>query len=155
GYSLDREKTYIATLKAFPDNLYVETAYHFQRGAVRPGGLDSILGGGSSTLADPRSIPIRVNFNLFPIEDNGYRPRLADPRVGYFYTEYQDFTDDGKDSQMLRYILRWDVEKKDPKAAMSPPKKPIVFWIENAIPTEYRAAVRDGLLMWNKAFEKI
>ena len=34
-----------------------------------------------------------------------------------------------------------------------------VFWdserADNAIPSEYRPAVADGLLMWNRAFEKV
>jgi hypothetical protein len=35
------------------------------------------------------------------------------------------------------------------------PKKRIVFWIENTVPHEYRAYVREGILEWNKAFAKI
>ena len=31
---------------------------------------------------------------------------------------------------------------------------PIVFWIEKTVPYKYRAAVREGILEWNKAFEK-
>lgn len=151
GYSLDKEKTFLQTFKVFPDNLYVETAYHFFRGGSSSFG--ATLAGGS--LADARSLPLRVNFNLFALDNKGYRPRLADPRVGYFYTEFQDFTDDGKDTQMVRYILRWDLEKQDPTAKLSAPKKPIVFWLDNAIPTEYRDSVRDGILMWNKSFQKI
>jgi hypothetical protein len=38
---------------------------------------------------------------------------------------------------------------------MSAPKKPIVFWLENTIPVKYRPAIRDGVLMWNRAFERI
>src|SRR5262249_30573793 len=34
-------------------------------------------------------------------------------------------------------------------------KKKIVFWIEKSVPDEYRAYVREGILEWNKAFEKI
>src|SRR5262249_58398491 len=34
-------------------------------------------------------------------------------------------------------------------------KKKIVFWIEKSVPDEYRASVREGILEWNKAFEKI
>ncbi len=145
GYTLDREKTYVASIKSFPENLVVETAYHFT-GNGR---------GGEDTLADPRSLPFRVVYTLFALPDNGYRPRLADPRVGYFTTDHQDFTVDGRDDEMVHYILRWQMEKADPKAALSPPKKPIVFWLDNAIPTEYRDAVRDGILYWNKAFLKL
>jgi hypothetical protein len=77
-----------------------------------------------------------------------------DPRVGYFVTQYDDFTREQED-QTRRYILRWHLEKADPNAELSPPKEPIVFWLDNAIPHEYRDAVREGLLEWNKAFEKI
>ncbi len=150
SYALDREKTLLQSVKSFPENFCVETSYHFLRG-----GPPAAVFGRSTTLADPRSVPLRVQFNLFPLKNNGYQPRLADPRVGYFYTEFQDFTDDGRDTQMTRYIYRWNVEKADPKAPLSSPKKPITFWLDNAIPTEYRAAVRDGLLMWNAAFAKI
>src|SRR5579884_330425 len=151
GYSVDREKTYLAQLKNFPDNMVVETAYHFTGGGGRMGGFSL----GAETLADPRSIPLNVYFNLFPLPENGYRPRLADPRVGYFTTDVMDFSDDSQDEPIVRYVLRWPMEKADPKAALSPPKKPIVFWLDNAIPLEYRDAVRDGILFWNKAFEKV
>ena len=151
AYSLDREKTLLHRVKMLPENLSVQTAYHFTRGTAGPGGFFS----GSSTTADPRSLPLTVEYNLFALKEAGFRPRLADPRVGYFYTETQDFTDDGKENQIVRYILRWNLEKADPKAALSPPKKPITFWIDNATPKEYRQAIREGLLLWNKAFEKV
>lgn len=155
GYTMDREKTYVASLKVFPENIAVESNYHFTRSGGSPPtyGLRGLTG--MSVLADPRSIPLKINYLLFPLPDNGYRPRLADPRVGYFTVDHQDFTRDGKSDPITRYITRWHLEKADPKAALSPPKKPIVFWLDNAIPTEYRDAVRDGLLYWNKAFEKI
>lgn len=53
------------------------------------------------------------------------------------------------------YINRWHLVKKDPSAELSEPVEPIVFWIDNAIPYEYRDAVRDGILEWNKAYEAI
>jgi hypothetical protein len=42
-----------------------------------------------------------------------------------------------------------------PDSLLSPPKEPIVFWLENTIPVEYRPYVANGVLLWNKAFEKI
>ena len=36
---------------------------------------------------------------------------------------------------------------------VSEPKKPIVYWLENTIPHEFRDAVREGILAWNEAFE--
>lgn len=157
SYSIDREKTVYNQVKVFPNNLFVQTAYHFTGSPSRGGGLAGLLGGllGGANLADPRSLPITVNYNLWELPvDNGYRPRYYDPRVGYFTTEFLDMNNEVPD-QTKRYILRWHLEKADPNAPLSPPKQPIVFWLDNAIPHEYRDAVREGILEWNKAFEKI
>ncbi len=54
----------------------------------------------------------------------------------------------------MRYINRWDLRKADPSAELSPPVKPIIFWLEKTIPFVYRKPIRDGILEWNKAFEK-
>ena len=152
NYSLDREKTFISALKNFPENLVVETAYHYMGGrAVPHSGFDT-----PSVQADLRSIPFKVVYNVFALPtNNGYRPRLADPRVGYFTSDYMDVSNDSVADTTVRLIQRWHVEKADPKAKMSPPKKPIVFWLDNAIPLEYREAVSQGILNWNKAFERI
>ncbi len=157
NYSIDREKTVYTQVKAFPNNLFIQTAYHLTGGQQRGGGLGAILGGilGGANLADPRSLPITVNYNLWELPtNNGYRPRYYDPRVGYFTTELIDIANEAPD-QTKRYILRWHLEKADPNAELSPPKEPIVFWLDNAIPHEYRDAIREGILEWNKAFEKI
>ncbi len=156
AYAIDREKTVISAIKNFPSNLVVQTSYHLVRAGGGGGGASLAIPGMSSgaPLADPRSLPLDITYNLFFLPENGYRPRLADPRVGYFVTEFQDFTQD-KDDQITRYILRWHLEKADPDAPLSAPKEPIVFWLDNAIPTEYRDAVREGILWWNKAFERI
>src|SRR5262249_52941423 len=79
----------------------------------------------------------------------------ADPRVGHFETEVWNFSNDAKFTARTHYVNRWRLEKKDPDAALSEPKEPIVFWIDRNVPEKYRPAVRDGILEWNKAFEKI
>ncbi len=155
GYILDREKTYLEQIKSFPENLVVQTYYHFMKGGGGQGGIGALFGGGEDVSADHRSLPFKVVYTLFPLPEKGYRPRLADSRIGYFLTDYQDFNITDKSDTKVRYIYRWDLQKKDPKAAMSEPVQPIVFWLDNAIPVDYRDAVRNGLLFWNKAFEKI
>ena len=146
SYRLDSNKSYLGTAKAFPLNVEVESVYGF-----------SALGGeqtNTPTIPDSRALTIRVHYSFSQLpENNGYRPRLADDRVGYFTTAYQDFSDNRRDL-FVRYINRWHIEKQNPSAPLSLPKKPIVFWIENTVPLEYRDAIREGVLMWNKAFEK-
>ena len=55
----------------------------------------------------------------------------------------------------MRMINRWRLEKADPSAKLSPPKKQIIWYIEDTVPEEYRPYVQEGILEWNKAFEKI
>ena len=157
SYIIDHSKTYVTLLKNFPKDLLVETHYNFNKvGRVGSGGLAALLSGSGQTLADDRSFPVTVDYTVFPLPtDNGYMPRLADPRIGYFQVEHQDMDDDSKSDQSIHYIYRWHIVKADPKAALSKPVKPIVFWLDNAIPIRYRTPVREALLFWNRAFEKI
>ena len=85
----------------------------------------------------------------------GYRPRKADERVGYFTTSYRDLGQFKDPETMVRYINRWHLEKADRSLKTSPPKNPIVFYIEHTTPVRYRRWVREGLLFWNSAFEKV
>jgi len=103
---------------------------------------------------DPRSLFLgyRYDFAQLPVP---MTPRIADERVGYFTTSHVDFSDDLKPVPTVHYINRWRLEKKDPNAALSEPVKPIVYWLDKNIPIKYRKAVTDGILEWNKAFERI
>ncbi len=85
----------------------------------------------------------------------GYKPRKADQRIGYFTTGYSDYGQYEGDDTQVRYINRWNLEKSDPKLKMSPPKQPIVFYIEHTTPIRYRRWVREGVLYWNQAFEQV
>ena len=38
---------------------------------------------------------------------------------------------------------------------ISEPKQPIVFWLDRNIPVKYREPIKEGILEWNKAFERI
>jgi len=90
-----------------------------------------------------------------PKKNKSYKPRRADERIGYFTTSYTDFGKFKEDETRVRYINRWHLEKADPKLKLSPPKKPIVFYVEHTTPIRYRRWVREGIEVWNKAFEKV
>ncbi|MBC5796656.1 zinc-dependent metalloprotease [Sphaerospermopsis sp. LEGE 00249] len=139
--SASPEQAYFGNAKVFPHNLEVQSIFNFT-GA----------GGNLSVLADSRGFTLKLHYSISQLPNNNYQPRLADERVGYFITAYQDLSRDDRHDNFVRYINRWNLEKQDPKAEISPPKKPIVFWIDNAVPLEYRDAIRAGVLMWNQAF---
>jgi hypothetical protein len=85
----------------------------------------------------------------------GFRPREADTRVGYFTTTYRDLGQFDWDDVNMRYINRWHIEKADKKLKMSPPKEPIVYYVEHTVPVRYRRWVREGVEYWNEAYRKI
>jgi hypothetical protein len=154
GYSQNSDLSYLGDLKAFPENLELETVLGFSGGgATDP--LSQLLFGGFSSLPDPRGFSLRVRYSLSLLPNNpAFEPRPADERVGYFITAFRSPAQSRTSDGFVRYINRWHLEKRDPNATLSPPKEPIVFWIENAVPQEYRQAIWEGIELWNQAFEQ-
>ena len=107
-----------------------------------------------TTLPDARSLFLGYTYNFAQLPEP-MPARRADPRVGHFESQVWDFSTDTNFTPRTHYVNRWRLEKKDPDAALSEPKQPIVFWIDRTVPEKYRPAVRAGILEWNKAFEKI
>ncbi len=103
-----------------------------------------------------RGTLITLAYSVSLLPKSSYRPRVADDRIGYFTTVLKDFSEDNKDDRRLvRYVNRWHLEKADKKLPMSAPKQPIEFYIEKTVPVRFRRAVEEGILEWNKAFEKV
>ncbi|QLE47783.1 DUF5117 domain-containing protein [Nostoc sp. C057] len=144
-YHLDAHKSYFGDVNSFSENIEIDSIY----------GFSSLEGANLVTVPDSRALTLKVHYSFSQLrENNDYIPRLADDRVGYFITAFQDLSNKNPHESFVRYINRWHLEPSDPNSPLSPPKKPIVYWIENAVPLEYRDAIREGVLMWNKAFEK-
>ena len=145
SYSLDKGNSYFSLLKSFPHNSELEITLYFKSSSPQP----------LFTLADSRSLIHRYRYSLSELPDDGYRPRAADDRIGHFYTLYQDYTSPLRDDPYVRYINRWHLVKSEPAFKRSRPVQPLVFWLENTIPAAYREAVREGVLLWNRAFERL
>lgn len=97
-----------------------------------------------------------LHYSISEIKGSpSYSPRKADQRIGYFTTTYSDYGKYDTDDTDVRYINRWHLEKREESLRMSPPKQPIVFYIEHTTPIRYRRWVRQGIMNWNKAFEQI
>jgi hypothetical protein len=108
-----------------------------------------------TTLPDPRSMFLGFYYTFMPLPAEPMASRRADDRVGHFVTTNQDFSDDVTPTTAVHMVSRWRLEKKDPAQALSEPKQPIVYWMDANIPDKYRESVRQGILAWNAAFERI
>nr|MBA2745584.1 zinc-dependent metalloprotease [Flavisolibacter sp.] len=108
---------------------------------------------GGRDITDARYVRVRMQHSFIAIPENNFRPRKDDPRVGYFSQQVTNQTSISP-VPYKDMINRWNLVKKDPSAALSEPVTPIVFWVENTTPHEYRQTIVDAGLAWNKSFEK-
>jgi hypothetical protein len=143
--NLDKNKTKIEAINNYPENTNLKIEYVYSK--------SSTLNGGSEAVSDGRNVSVKVFHSLMEMPENDYEVRFDDPRVGYFATQVNDQTATG--SVPYRDLIhRWKLIKKDPNAAISEPVEPITWWIENTTPLEWRETIKEGVLEWNKAFEK-
>jgi hypothetical protein len=64
-----------------------------------------------------------------------------------------DYATPISDPIVKRFIARHRLEKKDPKAAVSEPVQPIVYYLDRGAPEPIRSALLEGARSWNQAFE--
>ncbi len=160
GYSFDARHSGIDRVRARADLVVFEVTSHYATaslsyatpGAAPPGAPAPTTPAG---LPDARSMFFGLHYSLGKLPEVPMTPRRADARVGNFTTTVQDFTSDLARTPRQRYVNRWRLEKKDPAAPMSEPVKPITFWLDKTIPLAYRGTITEGILEWNKAFERI
>jgi hypothetical protein len=103
---------------------------------------------------DTHSLSVREHHSFVALPEPGYTPREADPRIGFFGEEFKDYAQAYNQPLDREYIARWRLEKKDPQVAVSEPVKPIVFYLDRAVPEPMRSALKRGALWWNAAFEQ-
>jgi len=144
GFSLSAAKSSWAAVKAFDRNIELEVAATYASSGSR--NID--------TVSDSRGVTVNVHYSISRLPSTGYKPRMADDRIGYFLTVIKDFSREGEEDRFVRYINRWQLEKADASAEKSPPKEPIRFYLEKTIPFRYRKPIREGIEEWNKAFEE-
>jgi hypothetical protein len=145
-YSMDKKNSHFGKIESFPENTEIDVVLRFQTGAPKLP---------VPTIPDERNFRHIYRWSLSTLPETDFKPRLADDRVGHFLTMHQDYTSQLEDTAYVRYVNRWHLEKAEGKFEKSKPRQPIVFWLENTIPVEYRDAVREGILVWNTAFEAV
>jgi hypothetical protein len=142
---LSADKVKYTHIGVYPENLNVLADFVYEN--ARP------HVSGSPRLADARATTISVQHSFVKMPENNFVPRLDDHRVGYFRAQATDLNS-YELTPYRDYINRFHLVKKDPDAALSEPVEPIVWWIENTTPLEYRERLKEGVLAWNSSFEK-
>jgi len=140
-----RSVIYFPRTKNFPENTDVESILTFTVGKASGDWVKQVT-------PDPRAITVHEHFSFIQAPPLGFRSRFYDPRSGYFGIRYMDFATPVDEPIMKRYIARFRLAKSNPSAAVSEPIKPIIYYVDRAIPEPIRSAVLEGAGWWNQAF---
>ena len=144
SYRLDPTRAFFTDAKSFPDNTLLRVSQTWTTDA--PDTIDN--------APDARSIEVRMTYNIIAAPQDGYLPRIADARVGYFEQPLIDFGTDRKMTRNVYYAIRWNFAPEHP-GQPSQAKHPLIYTLNNNIPIDYRDAIKQALLQWNAAFERV
>jgi hypothetical protein len=149
SYSVAKERSsvYRPYTKAFPENSEIDVALTFAT-TGRPGQTVS------SIVPEGRSFTLRQHISLLKVPDDGYRPRVLDPRAGFFGITFKDYAQPIQNPLEVRWIARHRLERVNPADPTSPIKNPIVYYIDRGIPEPVRSATREGVSWWIEAFDR-
>lgn len=147
AYRLDpaRCAIYLTQTKNFPLNTEVEATLTFA--GDEPGNWVR------DVTPSPESITVREHHSFVQLPPPGYKPRVYDPRSSFFGITYMDYATPVSEPIVKRFAARHRLEKKDPKAAVSEPVKPIIYYLDRGAPEPIRSALLEGARWWNQAFE--
>lgn len=137
------EASGISMVKTFSCNIEIESLLSFQlTGAVQ------------------KPYSVKVRRSLFVLPDDPMPMRVQDNRVGYFYTDKSIFSSDADRIDERTYIHRWRLEPRQEDlqkyfdGELVEPQRNIVFYVDSAFPAKWRQTIKDGIEVWNRAFER-
>lgn len=146
AYRLDANLSYpdAASARAFPDNLEIDADLTLV--SEEPGAEPKRI------LADPTHFTLAEHHSFVRLPPPGFKPLAYDPRVNGIDVDFGDFGAPLRGEVSRRLAVRFRLEKTDPTAAVSPVKKPIVFYVDPAAPADVREALKTGAAWWSQAF---
>ena len=140
GGSFQSDRSKIEEFKAFEDNIIVKSMMTYTTDKEGP-----------LTTIEARNIII--------LPETPMVPRYADERIGFFEESRKLFDEHHDRLQQYGIINRWDLQPKDMDKYLAgelvEPVKPIVWYVDPAIPEKWRKYVKLGIADWNIAFEAI
>ena len=149
-YQLDASRSYLdfSQVLAFPDNLEFEAVLTWANQGGKPPG-ELVRG----TAPDGDTVTLVQYQSLVRLPDDGYRPRLADPRMGFWHDERYDYAAPLDESLSSAYIGRHRLHKADPTARVSEVVEPIVYYVDHGAPSRSARRCSTARAGGPKAFE--
>ena len=141
--TLDDDRSFINYAHSYPENVDVRHTLTYR---ATKGPAESI-----------GAISLELHQSMVLLPNRQMAPRACDVRVGYFDVERINYASDELKAAEECFISRWRLEPSDVDAyrrgELVEPVKPIVFYLDPAIPERWIPYVRKGIEDWDRAFE--
>ena len=142
-----KDMSYIVDAKSFEDNVSITVSRSYSYSVE-----------GSSRVKN-RPFTAQTTTSILMLPDSIYHPRMADPRIGYFFTPRTQMGDMASTTRTIYFANRWRLEPSDTAAYRRGekvrPVKPITFYIDNDFPEWWKSYIFDAVMQWNEPFEEI
>lgn len=149
--SFKKDLSYIADIKAFEDNVSVTSSLSYTYTMTRRSD--------QWTLAKDRPFTAELTRSIILLPEKAYHPRMADYRIGVFFTERRQFGDNASASKPVYFANRWRLEPSDTAAfrrgELVEPVKPVVFYVDSDFPAWWKPYIKEAVEQWQKPFEAI
>ncbi|KAJ8908691.1 hypothetical protein NDN08_005396 [Rhodosorus marinus] len=99
-------------------------------------------------------VPVDIQFTIMMLPDKPMEARYADERLGFFTIPYVSL--DGRDpgTGKKEMVTRRRLERKrEAGGKITDVKGQIIYYIDESVPENLRAAMKKGVENWQKAFE--
>ena len=110
-------------------------------------------------LFTKKNVEIKVTRSLVLLPDEIMPCRIADDRIGVSSTDKIQISEAKGTMRLYSIAHRWHLEPKDKESFChqkgSEPLTPITIYVDQNFPENWKEPIRQGILAWNKAFEKI
>lgn len=144
GTSANKDLSQIISVKSFENNIYVTSEL-----------TTKVTEANTSVY-----VTVEVGSTILLLPEKPMKRRLMSNKVGYFTESALSYSDDQQRVSRDNFITRWRLEPKEEdverylKGEVVEPIKPIVFYIDNTTPQQWRPYIKKGIEDWQDAFEK-
>ncbi|MBO5601827.1 MAG: zinc-dependent metalloprotease [Prevotella sp.] len=147
--SYKSDRSFLVGVKAFDDNVSIKSSLSYTFTLTNAAG-QAVLKDQPFTAEMTRSIML--------LKEKPYRPRIADYRIGYFFTQREQLGDASATSMPVYFTNRWDLQPKDSAAyrrgEIVDVVKPVIFYIDNTFPSKWKPYIMESVNQWSKVFEE-
>ena len=147
--SFKSDRSYISGIKAFSDNVSVKSCLSY---------TFSLTNNKGQQVVKEQPFTAEMTRSIILLKEKPYRPRRADYRIGYFFTEREQLGDASATSLPVYFTNRWDLQPIDSAAwrrgEIVDVVKPVVFYVDNTFPEKWRPYIIESVNQWSQVFEE-